>query len=471
VIRSGQGYNELELMPAATAPPRVLIADDQADVREALRLLLKAEGYTTVTAANPAAVLEAVQNREFDVLLIDLNYARDTTSGQEGLDLLSRLQEIDSTMPVVVMTAWASVELAVEAMRRGARDFVQKPWDNARLLTILRTQVQLSQALRHAHRLEAENRLLRGHGTNRPRLIAESPAMQPVLQLISKIGPSDANVLVTGEHGTGKEVVAQTLYAVSPRASRSFVAVNTGALAQGTFESELFGHVKGAFTDARADRVGRFEMADGGTIFLDEIANVPLPQQAKLLRVLQSGEVERVGSSRTNRVDVRVISATNADLQAEVAAGRFREDLLFRLNTVEIHLPALRERRQDIPVLAMHFLGQYATRYRKPVTGFHSAALMSLMQHSWPGNVRELDHAIERAVLLAATEQVQASDLALQSPRESAPRLDDMSLEDVETLLVRKALARHGGNISQAAEALGLSRSALYRRLEKYGLS
>ncbi|MBA3916172.1 MAG: sigma-54-dependent Fis family transcriptional regulator [Acidobacteriales bacterium] len=457
-------------MPSSSAPAHVLIADDQQDVREALRLLLKAEGYVTHTAASPAAVLEALQQGEFDVVLIDLNYARDTTSGQEGLDLLSRLQEIDSTMPVVVMTAWASVELAVEAMRRGARDFVQKPWDNARLLSILSNQVQLRRALRSAWRLEAENRLLRGDAARRPCLIAESPAMQPALQLIAKIGPSDANVLITGEHGTGKEVVAQTLYAVSPRAGHSFVAVNTGALPEGTFESELFGHVKGAFTDARSDRVGRFELADGGTIFLDEIANVPPTQQAKLLRVLQDGEVERVGSSRTHRVDVRVLSATNADLRAEVEAGRFREDLLFRLNTVEIRIPPLRDRREDVPVLATHFLHRYAARYRKEVTGFHSSALTSMLQHSWPGNVRELDHAVERAVLLASGEQIQASDLALR-PRDASPRLEDLSLEEMESLLIRKALARFGGNISQAADALGLSRSALYRRLYKYGLS
>jgi DNA-binding NtrC family response regulator len=466
-------YNDrTSTMALANQAPRVLIADDQADVREALRLLLKGEGYATHTVATPAAVLESAQTREFDVILIDLNYARDTTSGQEGLDLLSRLQEIDSTMPVVVMTAWASVEVAVEAMRRGARDFIPKPWDNARLLTILRTQVQLVQALRQAQRLEAENRLLRGgEDTNRPRLIAESAAMQPVLQLIAKVGPSDANILITGEHGTGKEVVAQTIYAVSPRASRAFVAVNTGALPEGIFESELFGHVKGAFTDARADRVGRFELADGGTIFLDEIANVPLTQQAKLLRVLQTGEVERVGSSRTHRVDVRVISATNAQLREEAAAGRFREDLLFRLNTVEINIPPLRERREDIALLATHFLRQYAARYRKPVTGFHSAALTSMQHHSWPGNVRELDHAVERAVLLSTGELVQASDLALRAARDAAPKLEELSLEEVESMLIRKALARYSGNISQTAEALGLSRSALYRRLEKYGLS
>jgi DNA-binding NtrC family response regulator len=456
-------------MASGNAVPRILIADDQADVREALRLLLKGEGYSTESAAAPAEVLQAVQSREFDVLLIDLNYARDTTSGEEGLDLLSRLQEIDSAMPVVVMTAWASIELAVEAMRRGARDFVQKPWDNPRLLATIATQVHLSRALHQAQRLEAENRLLRGDSG--PALIAESAAMKPVVQLISRIGPSDANVLITGEHGTGKEVVARALYGVSPRAHRAFVAVNTGALPQGTFESELFGHVKGAFTDARGDRIGRFEMADAGTIFLDEIANVPLPQQAKLLRVLQSGEVERVGSSRTQRVDVRVISATNADLQVEANAGRFREDLLFRLNTVEIHLPPLRQRREDIPVLAALFLRQYANRYRKAVTGFHSAAISSLLQHSWPGNVRELDHAIERAVLLATGELVQASDLLLRPGRDAGARLEDLSLEEMEAHLIRKALARHGGNISQAAEALGLSRSALYRRLDKYGLS
>ena len=470
---SRRGYNDAARpMDPANSHPRVLIADDQPDVREALRLLLKSEGYTTETAASPCAVLEAVENREFDALLIDLNYARDTTSGQEGLDLLSRLQNIDSTMPVIVMTAWATIEVAVEAMRRGACDFVQKPWDNARLMATLRTHVQLSHALRKARRLEAENRLLRGDPGGRPTLIAESAAMQPVLQLIGKVGPSDANVLITGEHGTGKEVVAQTLYTVSPRASRSFVAVNTGALPQGTFESEMFGHVRGAFTDARSDRVGRFEMADGGTLFLDEIANVPLQQQAKLLRVLEAGEAERVGSSRTYRVDVRVISATNANLEEEVAAGRFREDLLFRLNTVEICLPSLRDRREDIPLLATHFLRQYASRYGKRVSGFHPAAISSLMQHSWPGNVRELDHAVERAVLLATGEQIQASDLALRQARSSGPvRLDDLSLEEVETLLIRKAMARHGGNISQAAEALGLSRSALYRRLDKYGLS
>jgi DNA-binding NtrC family response regulator len=453
---------------AAVEAARVLIADDQPDVREALRLLLKGEGFRTETASTPAAVLEALESQEFDVVLIDLNYARDTTSGREGLDLLTRIQAIDSTLPVIVMTAWGSVEVAVEAMRRGARDFIQKPWENQRLLSVIRTQLELSRALRKSERLEAENSLLRA--TNRPTFIAESKAMQPVLQLIARIGPSEANVLITGEHGTGKEVVAQTLHALSPRAHRPMVTVNTGGMPEGLFESELFGHVKGAFTDAKTDRVGRFELAHGSTLFLDEIANVPLSQQAKLLRVLQIGEIQRVGSSKTQRIDVRVISATNADLHEEVAQHRFREDLLFRLNTVEIHLPPLRERREDIPLLAMHFLRQYASRYRKRLTAFDMPAMQALLEHPWPGNVRELDHAIERAVLMSQEQTVKTSDLGLRT-RDSGQRVEEMSLEEVEAFLIKKALARYSGNVSQAADALGLSRSALYRRLQKYGLS
>src|SRR5436309_1640306 len=449
-------------------PPRVLIADDQPDVLTSLRLLLKSEGYRIETASSPAGVLGTLEGEDFDVLLVDLNYARDTTSGQEGLDLLSRIQALDSTLPVVVMTAWGSVELAVQAMRGGARDFVQKPWENERLLAILRTQVELHRALREAERLAAENRLLHAQGL--PEFIASAPSMLPVLDAIARVGPSDANVLITGEHGSGKEVVAQTLHALSARASRPLVAVNTGAVPEGLFESELFGHVKGAFTDARSDRIGRFELADGGTIFLDEIGNVPLHQQAKLLRVLEAGEVERVGSSRPRRIDVRIISATNTDLRAACASGQFREDLLFRLNTVEMHVPALRERREDIPVLAVHFLTRYASRYRRPVQGFEASALQLLMQYSWPGNVRELEHTLERAVLMCRGTEIERPDLGLDSVRQQSQNLEDLSLESVEAILIRKALQRSHGNISQAAEVLGLSRGALYRRMEKYGL-
>jgi len=455
-----------------TAPnnhrPRVLVADDQPDVREALRLLLKGEGFDTDAVASPAALLTSLDTREFDAVLMDLNYARDTTSGQEGLDLLTQIRVRDGSVPVIVMTAWGSLNLAVEAMRRGAKDFIQKPWENARLLAILRTQIELARAVRQSLRLEAENRMLRADG--RPTLIAESAAMRPVMELIARVGPSDANVLITGEHGTGKEVIARTLQALSPRAGKPFVIVNAGGLPEGVFESELFGHVKGAFTDAKTDRVGRFELAEGGTLFLDEIANVPLNLQAKLLRALESGELERVGSSTTRRVDVRILSATNANIQAEVETGRFREDLLFRLNTIEIHLPPLRERKEDIALLAMHFLRQSSQRYRKSLTGFEPTALKVLQDHPWPGNVRELDHSIERAVLLAEGQEIRASDLGLRPAREGALRIEDMSLEDVERALIQKAMGRYSGNVSHASQALGLSRSALYRRLQKYGL-
>ncbi len=457
--------------------PRILVADDQADVLAALRLLLKTEGFTIETASSPASILKAIDSQDLDVVLMDLNYARDTTSGSEGLDLLTKIQSKDSTLPIVVMTAWGSVDLAVEAMRRGARDFIQKPWDNARLLSVLRTQVELARAIRRGERLEAENLALRdsvdGNGGKAIRLIAESPAMKTVVNLMTRFGPADANVLITGENGTGKDVIARKLHSLSSRSTKPMVSVNAGALAEGVFESELFGHVRGAFTDAKADRVGRFELADGGTLFLDEIANVPLNLQAKLLRVLETGEFERVGSSKTHRVDVRVLSATNTDLHAEVAEGKFRQDLLFRLNTVEIHLPPLRERHEDIQPLAEYFLRQHAERYRRKIEGFTPAAIQALVQHSWPGNVRELDHVIERAALMSSGGVVTAFDLALQPGRDAGvlSRIDEMSLEEVERLLIKKALARFGGNANRAAEALGLSRSALYRRLQKYGLS
>src|SRR6266536_3270161 len=457
--------------------PRILMADDQADVLAALRLRLKGERFTIETASSPAGVLKTVGTQDLDVVLIDLNYARDTTSGSEGLDLLTKIHAKDPTLPVVVMTAWGSVDLAVEAMRRGARDFIQKPWDNARLLAVVRTQIELAGALRREQRLEAENLALRDSAAEAtaklPSIVAESPSMKAVLKLVERMGPADANILITGENGTGKGVIARALHATSTRSAKPLVSLNAGALAEGVFESELFGHVRGAFTDAKADRVGRFELADGGTLFLDEIANVPLNLQPKLLRVLETGEFERVGSSKTHKVDVRVLSATNADLNAEVAQGRFRQDLLFRLNTVEVHLPPLRERLADIVPLAEHFLRQHRRHYRRPLDGFSPEATEALRRHSWPGNVRELDHVVERAVLMTAGNVVTAFDLALQSSKDGgvSARLEEMSLEEAERLLIKKALTRFEGNANRAAEALGLSRSALYRRLQKYGLS
>jgi DNA-binding NtrC family response regulator len=451
-----------------SAPLKVLIADDQRDVLEALWLLLKAEGWKIADASSPAQVMKLVTEQEFDVALIDLNYARDTTSGKEGLELMSKIAELDSSLPIVVMTAWGSVDVAVEAMRRGARDFIQKPWENARLLSILKTQAELSRALRQGQRLAAENEMLRAE--KGPTMIAEAPAMQPVLEMIERVAPSDANVLITGENGTGKGVVARALHQASARASKPLVTVNIGGLSEGVFESELFGHVKGAFTDAKTDRVGRFELADGGTLFLDEIANVPLSQQPKMLRVLETSEFERVGSSKTRKVNVRIISATNAELKKEVEAGHFRRDLLFRLNTIEIHLPPLRERREDIAPLARHFLWQQLQRYRKHIDGFDAPAMQAMLNYEWPGNVRELEHAVERAVLMASGTTIHAKDLGLAVSTDSGGSLEDLSLEEVEAMLIKKALARCDGNVSRAADALGLSRSALYRRLEKYGL-
>ncbi len=446
---------------------RILIADDQRDVLEALRILLKGEGFQTDAVTSLAGVINALEKKEYALLMMDLNYTRDTTSGQEGLEVLPKIQEMDNTLPIVVMTAWATIDLAVEAMKRGARDFVPKPWDNERLMTIVRTQIELASALRRGRKLEAENQLLRG---NAPNIIATSVSMRPVMEMISRVAPSDANILITGENGTGKGLVAQALHALSPRSAKSMITVNMGGLSETLFESELFGHVKGAFTDAKTDRAGRFELADESSLFMDEIANIPMNQQAKLLRMIETGEFERVGSSRTMHSNVRIISATNSNLKDEVAAGRFRQDLLFRLNTIEISLPPLRDRREDIMPLAQSFLQAHAKRYRKDIGGFDESARERLMSHSFPGNVRELDHVVERAVLMSQGRQLRAGDLGLTGGRDESGRLEEMSLEEVEAFLIKKALARADGNARKAAEALGLSRSAFYRRLQHYGL-
>ena len=454
---------------AETSPIRILVADDQVDILDALKLLLSDEGYDVTAARSPGEALEKLEAADFDLAILDLNYTRDTTSGQEGFDLMERLRALDPTLPVLVVTAWSSVAGAVEAMRRGARDYIEKPWDDERLLVTVRTQIDLRRALRRSQRLQEANARLQRGAT--PAFIGESPAIREVRQTIDRVAPSDAAVLITGEHGTGKEVVATWLHAFSERRSRPLVTMNAGGLAEGIAESELFGHVKGAFTDARFDRIGCFELADEGTLFLDEIANMPVRLQAKLLRVLQTGEVQRVGSSRLRYVNVRMLSATNADLPTEIAAGRFREDLLYRLNTVVIHLPALRDRRDDILPLAQHFLAHYATRYRKPLTTFDEAATSALLAHRWPGNVRELGHSVERAVLMAdsSATAVGARHLGLQGGRPGEPA-EAQSLEEAERVFIEKVLARHGGDVRLAAQQLGMSRSALYRRLQQYGV-
>jgi DNA-binding NtrC family response regulator len=447
---------------------RVLIADDQVNILDALRLLLGGEGYEVATAASPAELVTELERSDFDVALIDLNYTRDTTSGQEGFELLDRMKAIDPTLPVLVMTGWSSVAGAVEAMRRGARDYIEKPWDDDKLVAAVQTQLELRRALRRSRRLQEENTRLQRRDL--PTFIAEAPAMKAVRDTIERVAASDASVLITGEHGTGKEVVASLLHRLSSRATKPLVTMNAGGLSEGVAESELFGHVKGAFTDARTDRIGCFELADEGTLFLDEIANMPIRLQPKLLRVLQTGEVQKVGSSRVIFVNVRVISATNADLSAEIGAGRFREDLLYRLNTVVIHLPALRERRDDILPLAGHYLARFSERYRRSLEGFDRSARQALDSHLWPGNVRELGHAIERAVLMAKGREITAGDLGLQTPAGAPPASEEMSLDQAEKIFIQKVLARHGGDVRKAADQLGMSRSALYRRLQHFGL-
>jgi DNA-binding NtrC family response regulator len=476
--RVGIWKNFAERCMATQDKPHILIADDQHDVREALRLLLKSEGWSCTSVDGPAAALEALRKQRFDVALIDLNYTRDTTSGAEGLELLRELKKVDADLPVVVMTAWGTINVAVEAMRHGAGDFIEKPWDNQRLMSVLGNQRALGRAQRQAQRLSAENALLRGDDNDG--FIAESASMRRLLDTIARVAPSDANVLILGENGTGKGVIARMLHSASKRADATYVKVNMGGIPESVFEAEMFGHVRGAFTDAKTERIGRFELADGGSLFLDEIANIPLSQQPKLLRVLEDGELERVGSSRTLKVDVRLISATNADLAADVARGAFRKDLLFRLNTVELHLPPLRERGEDIPLLAQSFLTRFAKRYQRDGARFAPSALSALAAYSWPGNVRELSHAIERAVLMNASDVIDAVALNLNpgsigvgagalatAPNDNAT----MNVDQAEAQLVRQALEQTGGNIQRAATLLGLSRPALYRRMEKYGIS
>jgi DNA-binding NtrC family response regulator len=449
----------------------ILIVDDQADVREALRLLLKSERLDSYLASTPAEALEAAGRRPFAAALIDMNYLRDTASGAEGLRLLAALRRSDADLPVIVMTAWGSIDLAVAAMRGGAQDFIEKPWDNTRLVSVLRNQLRLGGMRRREQRLEAENRLLRDSPAV---FVTESASMRKVLTVLDRVAASSSSVLILGENGTGKGLLARRLHERSPREAHSFVQVNMGALSEAVLESELFGHVRGAFTDAKSDRIGRIELADGGTLFLDEIANLPLSQQPKLLRVLEQGEFERVGSSRTQRADLRVVSATNADLHDAARQGRFRTDLLFRLNTVELRVPALRERPEDIVPLARLFLERSAARFGREATTLSPAAERALTAYPWPGNARELDHALERAVLLSTHSCLEAGELGLGS---NGPIAGEVVGSEVRTLaaaeqaMIREALARHHGNILKAAEELGVSRAALYRRLQKFGWS
>jgi DNA-binding NtrC family response regulator len=423
---------------------------------------------------SPNAALELIKQTDFSLILMDLNYSQDTTSGQEGLELIQAIRAIDTDIPIVVMTGWGSVALAVESMRNGANDFIEKPCDNNRLITIIRNALALSSTKRQSTRLATENQLLKD--ASQPlEWVAQSPAMHQVMQMVNQIAPSDINVLITGENGTGKSQLAQIIHDRSLRQSHSLVAVNMGAINENVFESELFGHVKGAFTDAKTDRIGRFELADNGSLFLDEIANIPMSQQSKLLRVLENGEFERLGSSKVTRSNVRVISATNGNLKALVEQGEFRQDLLFRLNSIEIKIPPLRERVEDIQSLSESCLRKYSAKYRRDIVAFTADAMTRMQEYAWPGNVRELDHLIERAVLMTPDKQVDVGHLLLDTDQanqflSTADDWSHMTMEQAERKLIGLVMRKYHGNAKEAAKSLGYSKSAFYRRLEKFNL-
>jgi DNA-binding NtrC family response regulator len=449
----------------------VLIADDDDTILLTLKLLLKSEGMPCVAARSPQEALSAVRRGGCQLALVDLNYVEDTTSGKEGLALISALRDLDDELPIVAMTGWGTIGIAVEAMKRGAADFIEKPWgDNNRLLNIIRTQMKLGAAQQRAKKLNAENALLRDPGDSK-RIIRQSSAMTQVLSMAQRVAASSLPILITGENGTGKSLLADYIHRHSSCAQGPFISVNMGAISETTFESEMFGHTKGAFTDAKTARIGRVELADGGTMFMDEIANLPLAQQAKILRLLEERQYEQLGSSNTRQANIRFISATNADLESLVAERGFRQDLLYRLNGVTLEIPALRERRDDIKPLAESFLATARQHYSSPARGFSARALAALEHYPWPGNIRELQHVVERSVLLAQGEEILEEDLQLArkavASGEAAERFAAMTLEQAEVWFIQQALSRHGGNAADAAKALRISRSALYRRLGK----
>jgi len=450
----------------------VLIVDDDDNILTALKLLLKSEGIACVACRSPQQALEALRNHACQLALVDLNYVEDTTSGKEGLRLISDLRAADEELPIVAMTGWGTIGIAVEAMRRGAVDFIEKPWkDNNRLLTTLRTQMKLRAVQGREKRLSAENELLRADADSRM-LICQSPAMAQVLSLAKRVAASSMPILITGENGTGKSLLAGYMHRHSPFAQGPFISVNMGAIAETTFESEMFGHTRGAFTDAHSERIGRVELADQGTLFMDEIANLPLAQQAKILRLLEERHYEKLGSSHTRQANIRFITATNADLDSLVAKRGFRQDLLYRLNGVTLRIPALRQRQADIRPLAQSFLQQARQHYNSSLARrFSAPALRALENYDWPGNVRELQHVVERSVLLAQQEEISDTDLQLSRPaaatQEAGGEPAQMTLEQAQVWFIQQALDRHQGNAAEAAKALGLSRSALYRRLGK----
>lgn len=457
-------------MKKTTKPPHVLVVDDNTDILKSVAILFSSEGITCQTCSSPEAAVSIALQSDIDVILLDMNYHRDTTSGKEGLNLIESLQKNSCSAHIVAMTAWASVSVAVEALKVGAKDFIAKPWDNDRLLSIIHNQCALKRSLEKQNRLTNENAFLK----ERPqqKLIAESSAMQRVLQTVQSVAKSDARLLITGEHGTGKSLLAEYCHDASLRKDSTFVSVNMGAMSEHLFESEMFGHLKGSFTGAVSERIGRFELADKGTLFLDEIANLADKHQAALLRLLESGEFERLGSSKTRSADVRLISATNSDLAQQVQKGLFREDLLFRLNTVPIKIPALRERQDDILPMSQFFIQKYSAKYNKQGVTLSSASEDALQTYRWPGNVRELDHCMERAVLLCTSSSIAVSDLGIeQHGKKSSINIHGQTLDELEKQALSHALECYPKQPDEAANALGISRSALYRKLNKHGIA
>lgn len=456
---------------------RILIADDDINIIAGLKFLLADYGYETLTVTTPQAALESVEKQSIDLILLDMNFQQDTTSGQEGIELVKKISATGLDIPIVVMTGWATIDIAVEAMQAGAKDFVQKPWQNERIVSAIETQIALASSGRSVQRLSQQNQILtsQAHPNDRAGIIANSAAMQELLNSLESLAQSDMSILLTGDNGTGKSMLAAYVHKVSARAKYSFVPVNMGAIPASLFESEMFGHAKGAFTDAKENRIGRFEMAENGTLFLDELANIPLAQQAKLLRVLEEQKYEAVGSNKSLHANVRVISATNSDLQNDISENRFRQDLYFRLNTIELRVPSLAERIDDIPDLAQHFLKVFSGKYHKNCPLLSKEALMKLQSYHWPGNIRELSHTMERLLFTCTQEIIKAENISLTMPEQSNSQnsaLDNgqLTLEQVEKNTMVERLRLHNNNATETAKSLGLSRSGYYRRMAKYEL-
>jgi DNA-binding NtrC family response regulator len=467
---------------------KILIADDDINIIASLKYVLAEEGFDILAVTTPEAALESIKTQTLDLILLDMNFQQDTTSGTEGLQLVESISQLELSIPIIVMTGWATIDIAVEAMQAGAKDLIQKPWKNERMLRAINTQLALAKSTKTAQRLSQQNKLLtsQAHPNDRTGIVANSLAMQTLLATLDDLAKSDMSILLTGDNGTGKSMLAAYVHNVSTRSDNTFVPVNMGAIPESLFESEMFGHVKGAFTDAKENRIGRFEIAEQGTLFLDELANIPIAQQAKLLRVLEENKFEPVGSSKSLHADVRVISATNSDLLAAIVDKTFRQDLYYRLNTIELRVPSLSERLDDIPALAEHFLQSFSVKYHRPCPKLSEQAINKLKLYPWPGNIRELSHLMERVLFTCKKEQIEAEDLVLSvqaasvdysadgsaDTSDTKDSLDDseLTLDELEKKALIKRLSLYRGNATETAKSLGLSRSGYYRRLSKYEL-